>query len=52
MLELVPTGMSTLFNIGTSLMHPTTMHNETAESDDEMQENSDDDEFEESDDVL
>ena len=46
------TGMSTLFNVAISLMHPTPMHNDTDEGDEAVQENSDDDESAESDDVL
>ena len=44
--------MSTPFNVGTSRMHPTRMHNDTDGGDDEVQENSDEDESEQSDDVL
>ena len=33
----------TLFNVGTSLMHPTPIHNDTDEGDNAVQENNDDD---------
>ena len=44
--------MSTPFNFGTSWMHPTSMHSDTDDGVDEMNENNDDDEFTDSDDVL